>query len=297
MALPELPLDRWTEQAVGWIGATFGGFLDGIGRAVQTLINGVTELLLLLPWPVMLLLAVAAAWRVAGRGLALFSGLALLVVVSLQLWQEAMGTLALVLTSSLLAVGLGVPLGMLAARHDVVDQVSRPLLDMMQTMPRFVYLIPTLMFFGIGPAPAALATVIFAMAPAVRLANLGIRSVPEDVVEAAIAFGATSRQVLVKVQMPMALPSIMTGINQTLMLSLSMAVIAAMIGAGGLGAVVFRSITRVEVGPGFEAGLAIVLLAILLDRLSQNLARPSERAPERVETRRGGQVEEVPEPA
>ena len=143
MALPELPLDRWTEQAVGWIGATFGGFLDGIGRAVQTLINGVTELLLLLPWPVMLLLAVAAAWRVAGRGLALFSGLALLVVVSRQLWQEAMGTLALVLTSSLLAVGLGVPLGMLAARHDVVDQVSRPLLDMMQTMPSFVYLIPT----------------------------------------------------------------------------------------------------------------------------------------------------------
>ena len=289
MALPELPLDRWTEQAVGWIGATFGGFLDGIGRAVQTLINGVTELLLLLPWPVMLLLAVAAAWRVAGRGLALFSGLALLVVVSLQLWQEAMGTLALVLTSSLLAVGLGVPLGMLAARHDVVDQVSRPLLDMMQTMPSFVYLIPTLMFFGIGPAPAALATVIFAMAPAVRLTNLGIRSVPEDVVEAAIAFGATSRQVLVKVQMPMALPSIMTGINQTLMLSLSMAVIAAMIGAGGLGAVVFRAITRVEVGPGFEAGLAIVLLAILLDRLSQNLARPSKGS-ERVAPR-------APEPA
>lgn len=293
MALPELPLDIWTDQAVAWIGTTFGGLLDWIGRLVQGLINGVSDLLLLLPWPLMIALLVAAAWRLAGRGMGLFSALALLVVVSLRLWNEAMATLALVLTSSLLAVGLGVPLGILAARHAVVDRVSRPLLDMMQTMPSFVYLIPTLMFFGIGPAPAALATVIFSMAPAVRLTNLGIRQVPDDVVEAALAFGATPQQLLVKVQIPMALPSIMAGVNQTLMLSLSMAVIAAMIGAGGLGAVVFRSITRVEVGPGFEAGLAIVVLAIILDRISQGLVRPSSQAPEAVEP----QGEGAPEPA
>ncbi|EIW26618.1 ABC-type transporter, integral membrane subunit [Pelosinus fermentans A11] len=188
------------------------------------------------------------------------------------LWTQTMQTLALVLTSALIALVIGIPFGILAARNDKFDRIARIVLDFMQTMPAFVYLIPAVLFFKLGKVPGAVATVIFAMPPSVRLTNLGIRQVPEDVVEAARSFGSTTRQLLFKVQLPIAIPTILAGVNQTIMLSLSMVVIAAMIGAGGLGEEVLKGITQLKIGRGFESGVAVVLLAMVLDRITQSLA-------------------------
>ena len=189
-----------------------------------------------------------------------------------------MATLALIATAVLISVILGIPIGILSARSHRVDNIVRPVLDVMQTMPAFVYLIPALMFFGIGKVPGVLATVIFAVPPAVRLTNLGIRQVPKDLVEAAHTFGSTQNQLLFKVQLPIALPSIMAGINQTIMLSLSMVVLAAMIAAGGLGREVIMALGQVDVGRGFVAGTAIVLVAMVLDRITQSLAKKGRGA-------------------
>jgi len=185
-------------------------------------------------------------------------------------WGNAMDTLALVLVASAIAIVVSVPLGILAARSNVASAVIKPILDFMQTMPAFVYLIPAVMFFGLGRVPGILATVIFAMPPAVRLTALGIRQVPVEIVEAGRAFGCTDRQLLTRVQLPNALPSIMAGVNQTMMLALSMVVIASMIGAGGLGNVVLQGIQRLDIGLGFKSGLSVVLLAIILDRITQS---------------------------
>ena len=184
-----------------------------------------------------------------------------------------MQTLALVLSSTSLALLLGIPLGIWSARSPRCNQVLRPILDLMQTMPAFVYLIPAVLFFGLGTVPGAFATIIFAMPPVVRLTGLGIRQVPREVIEASHSFGATSWQLLYKVQLPLALPTILTGINQTIMMSLSMVVIAAMISAGGLGEVVLKGITQMKIGLGFEGGIAVVILAIVLDRITQGIAQ------------------------
>jgi glycine betaine/proline transport system permease protein len=197
---------------------------------------------------------------------------------TLGLWALSMETLALIATAVLISILLGVPTGILSAGSDRVDRIVRPVLDVMQTMPAFVYLIPALMFFGIGKVPGVIATVIFAVPPAVRLTNLGIRQVPKDLVEAAHTFGSTSFQLLIKVQLPLALPSIMAGINQTIMLSLSMVVLAAMIAAGGLGREVIMALGQVDIGRGFVAGAAIVLVAMILDRITQSLARKRQTA-------------------
>jgi len=201
----------------------------------------------------------------------------MLVIASMGLWRETMQTLALVIGASLIALAAGLPLGIAMARRDAVESVVRPILDFMQTMPPFVYLIPAAIFFGLGKVPGTIATVIFAMPPAVRLTNLGIRQVSQENVEAGLAFGCTSRQLLYKVQIPLAMPSIMAGINQTIMLALSMVVIASMIGAGGLGNTVLTGIQRLDVGLGFEGGLGVVILAILLDRLTQSLGLRKRR--------------------
>jgi len=182
-------------------------------------------------------------------------------------------TMALVISASIIALLIGIPLGIWASRSDRAESVIRPILDFMQTMPAFVYLIPAILFFGVGNVPGIVATVIFALPPAVRLTNLGIRGVQEDVVEASIAFGSTKRQLLYKVQIPLAMPTILAGVNQVIMLSLSMVVIASMVGAGGLGQAVYRGILKADVGLGFEAGLGIVILAIILDRLTQSLTK------------------------
>jgi glycine betaine/proline transport system permease protein len=212
-------------------------------------------------------------WRV-GLGFGVLTAIALWLVNHMGLWGAMMETLSLVIASTLMAMIIGLPLGVAMARRDSVAAIVRPILDLMQTMPAFVYLIPAAMFFGLGAVPGAIATVIFAMPPVVRLTNLGIRQVHAEFIEAGNAFGCTATQLLFKVQLPNAMPSIMAGINQTIMLSLSMVVIASMIGAGGIGNTVLTGIQRLDVGTGFEGGLAVVILAVILDRLTQSLGKP-----------------------
>jgi glycine betaine/proline transport system permease protein len=209
-----------------------------------------------------------------GIGFGIFCIASVVLFWEMQLWPETLSTVALVLSASIVAIIVGVPIGIAMSRNDMVERLVRPVLDLMQTMPPFVYLIPAAIFFGLGKVPGTIATVVFAMPPGVRLTNLGIRQVSEENIEAGLAFGCTPRQLLTKVQMPLAMPTIMQGVNQTIMLSLSMVVIASMIGAGGLGNVVLTGIQRLNVGLGFEGGLGVVLIAILLDRLTQTFGDP-----------------------
>ena len=204
-----------------------------------------------------------------GKNLAIFSAIGLYLIYNLQLWDKTVLTLSMVTTATLIALVVGLPSGILMSKSNTADKIIRPILDFMQTMPAFVYLIPAVYFFDLGTPPGVVATIIFAMPPIVRLTNLGIRQVPEDVVEATKSFGATPSQLLFKVQIPLAIPTIMAGLNQTIMLSLSMVVISAMIGADGLGKVVYEGIGQMNVGKGFEGGLAVVIVAMLLDRITQ----------------------------
>lgn len=214
------------------------------------------------------------AYLIAGGGVTVFTVVGLLVILTMELWVPTMETLALVLSATLFALLIGVPTGILTARSETADRAVRPILDFMQTMPAFVYLIPAVIFFGLGKVPGAIATLVFAMPPAVRLTSLGIRQVPSEVVEAGQAFGATAGQLLLKAQLPIAMPTILAGVNQTIMLALSMVVIGGMIGAGGLGEVVLSGITQLKLGLGFEGGIAVVILAIYLDRVTQALGSP-----------------------
>jgi len=273
MQLPKLPLGYAVEVLVDWIEHYFGWLLDAISAVLRFLIGGLQDLLLAIPAPVLILIAAVLVWVVTRRDikLAALTAIGLILVWDLNLWNLSMLTLALVLVSTIVALVLSIPLGIAAARSDTLNSALRPILDFMQTMPSFVYLIPAVIFFGLGNVPGAIATVVFAMPPALRLTNLGIRQVPTELIEVADAFGSTPWQKLLKVQVPVALPTIMAGVNQCIMLSLSMTVIASMIGAGGLGYQVLVGIQRVDIGMGFEAGLAIVIIAIILDRITQNL--------------------------
>lgn len=259
------------ELAINWLKDNFASLFQIIRNVLEATISGFESFLLFFPSIVLILVFSLIAWKVAGKGVTIFTFLGLLLIDSMQLWSETMETLALVLTSAVIALLIGIPLGIWAARNDMVDKMIRPILDFMQTMPAFVYLIPAVMFFSLGEVPGAVATIIFSMPPAVRLTNLGIRQVPVDVVEAAKSFGSTSNQLLFKVQLPIATPTILAGVNQTIMLSLSMVVIAAMIGAGGLGNKVLVGITQLEIGLGFESGISVVILAMVLDRITQAL--------------------------
>ena len=246
------------------------GAVEGLGGALDTLLLGVP------PWLLALVLAAIALWRV-GRGFALFTLLAFAGIFVMGLWEPTISTLGLVLASTALSLIGGVPLGIWMARSRIADGVGKTLLDLMQTMPAFVYLIPAVMFFGLGRVPGIIATVVFAMPPAVRLTALGIRQVPEELVEAGRAFGCRGHQLLFKVQLPNALPSIMAGVNQTMMMALSMIVVASMIGAGGLGNVVLQGIQRLDIGLGVQSGLSVVLLAVVLDRITQSFGRGGRR--------------------
>jgi len=226
-------------------------------------------------WFIIMVMLALLAWVSSGRGLAIFAVIGMSLIQMMGFWGATTDTLALVLSATGFALLLGVPLGIAAAANKTVDQISKPILDFMQTMPAFVYLIPAVLLFGLGKVPGAMATLIFAMPPAVRLTSLGIRSVPTEVVEAAQSFGSTPMQLLFKAQLPIALPTILAGLNQTIMLSLSMVVIGGMIGAGGLGEVVLSGITQLKIGLGFESGLSVVILAIYLDRLTQSLGKQS----------------------
>jgi len=218
------------------------------------------------------------AWRLAGWRVSLFSVAAMLAIGFVGFWSSAMETLALVTTSVVLAVAIGVPLGVLGARSALADALMRPALDTMQTMPSFVYLVPAIMFFSLGNVPAVMATIIYAVPPAIRLTSLGIRQVSPETLEAARSFGATPTQLLIRVQLPMALPTIMAGINQTTMMALAMVVVGALVGAGGLGEDVLRALGRLEPGKALLAGMAIVLMAIIIDRLTQALAKGQQQA-------------------
>ncbi|HZK24772.1 MAG TPA: proline/glycine betaine ABC transporter permease [Oscillospiraceae bacterium] len=273
LQLVELPLAKWIESLVDWMGLNLIALFDFINLLVGTTFTYIESFILWLPAILIMAVFTYLAWRLNGRGLALFTVAGFFFVGSLGLWEETMITLALILTATLISVFVGVTLGILAAKNDSVAGVFRPVLDLMQTMPSFVYLIPALIFFGMGSVPAVISTVVFSMPPAVRMTSLGIRQVPADIIEAAKAFGSSPRQLLVDVEFPLALPTIMAGINQTIMMALAMVVIAAMIGAGGLGSVVLRGIMRVRVGTGFEGGISIVILAIVLDRISQSLGK------------------------
>ena len=267
---------------IEWLQNNFEPLFDAITITIGVTIEGLEQALLFLPSWVMILLFTLLAWWVASRGVAAFSliGFTLLenveftlfgldVAFGMGLWELTMQTLALIVTSTLLSLLIGIPIGIWAAKNDVVDTVTRPILDFMQTMPAFVYLIPAVVLFSLGEVPGVIATFIFATPPCVRLTNLGIRQVSEEAVEAAQSFGSTPRQLLFKVELPMALPTILAGINQTVLLALSMVVIAALIGAGGLGEPVVEGIQQLRIGIGFEGGLAIVILAIFLDRVTQ----------------------------
>jgi glycine betaine/proline transport system permease protein len=273
--MPHIPIGQALSDLIDWLLATVPWFFDGLSAVMQALVDGLTAVLTRPPAPVWITVLTLAALAVRGWGLALYTVLSFLLVVSLQLWTETMETLALVLVAAALAAAVGVPLGVLAARRRSVSVVARPVLDFMQATPVFVYLIPAVFFFGVGVVPGVVATTVFAIAPGVRLTELGIRQVDREMVEAAHAFGARPRQILREVQLPMALPSIMAGINQVIMLALSMVVVAGLTGAAGLGAVVVRAVTQLDVSSGFEGGLAVVLLAIFLDRLTGALGRPT----------------------
>ncbi len=226
---------------------------------------------------VTILLFSMIAYLIAGSGIVIFSVVGFLIIIGIDLWIPTIESLALVLSATLFALIIGIPVGIAAARSETVHNITRPILDFMQTMPAFVYLIPAVIFFGLGKVPGAMATLIFAMPPAVRLTSLGIRQVPSEVVEAAEAFGATPRQMLFKAQLPIAMITILAGVNQTIMLALSMVVIGGMIGAGGLGEVVLSGITQLKLGLGFEGGIAVVILAIYLDRVTQALGAPKSK--------------------
>ena len=265
-----LPLGAMVNDGVKALLDHGAGVFDAVGAVVERFATQVETGFLAIPsWAVMLVVVAVGVWRLGWR-FGLFALLSLLVIRVTGFWDQTMVTLSLVFSATLISLIVGVPLGILCARSDRFNGLLRPVLDFMQTMPAFVYLIPAAMVFGLGRVPGILATVVFAMPPVVRLTALGIRQVNGEQVEAGQAFGCTSLQLLWKVQLPIALPTIMAGVNQTIMMALSMVIIASMVGAGGLGNDVLSSIQRLDIGLGFESGLSVVLLAIILDRLTES---------------------------
>ncbi len=270
--LPKIPIGLWVEKIVDWAQINLGLLFDLITLFFKNIIVGIENIILLVHPLVIIILVFVLVWFIANRKTALGAAVGLYLIYNMRLWNPAVETLALVLASAVLALLVGVPIGILTARSDLVHRITMPVLDFMQTMPPFVYLIPAVFFFGLGHVPGLVATVVFAMPPCIRLTGLGIRQVPVELIEASEAFGATEWQKLTRVQVPLAMPTIMAGINQCIMLSLSMVVIAAMIGARGLGMEVLAGISRLDVALGFEGGLAIVIMAIVLDRITQGLS-------------------------
>ena len=259
------------ESIVDWLQDNMGWLFSVISDAVNGMLDASRFALTAPPVIVIIAIFTALAWYFTGLGVALFTFFGFGLIWYMGLWTLTMSTLALVLSSVVIALLLGVPLGIWSSKSDKVWNVMRPVLDFMQTLPAFVYLIPAVLFFRLGPVPGVVATLVFSLPPAVRLTNLGIRQVPKEIKEAAQSFGCTNRQMLLKAELPVALPTIMAGVNQTIMLALSMVVIAGMIGAGGLGNEVLRGITQLRIDVGFEGGIAIVILAIFLDRVTQAL--------------------------
>ena len=279
------PIGTKVDQWILWLTVNASWFFDGVKNVITKVLVTIEDLLLWIPWPVVILGVALAAWKISGRNMALFATASLLLVGLMgrlpggtsTLWEGSMETLALIIVSVSISLIIGIPLGIIGSRSSLGDSLMRPILDGMQTMPSFVYLVPGILFFGLGNVPAVMATVIYAVPPVIRLTNLGIRQVSAEAVEAARSFGTTPLQLLTKVQIPLALPTIMAGINQTTMMALAMVVVASLVGAGGLGEAVLRALGRQEAGNSAIAGLAIVVMAIIIDRITQSAARERQR--------------------
>ena len=270
-SIPQIPIAKWVNGAISWIIGNFGGAFDVLNSAIEGVVNGLSFLLTVPPTLVMIAILVVIAFFLSGWRIALFAVLGLLLVVSLGLWSLTMTTLSLILVATTVCLAIGIPIGILAAKSQRLEEISLPVLDLMQTMPAFVYLVPFVFLLGLGAGPALLATVIFATPPAVRLTMLGIQQVPKETVEAAHAFGSTPMQTLFKVELPLSLSSIRAGVNQVIMLALSMVVIAGLVGFEGLGKPVVEGLQQLNVGLAFEGGIGIVVLAIVLDRVTRGI--------------------------
>ncbi|WP_276877309.1 ABC transporter permease [Anaerococcus hydrogenalis] len=277
--IPSIPLVGFIDNLVEWLRLHASFIFNPIRDFINFTVELFIKIFSVFPPLLFIILVAALAYYLTKKikGITIFSILSLLLIWNLDYWNDMVITLSIVVTSALLAIIIGIPLGIWTSKSESVEKVIMPLLDFMQTMPAFVYLIPAVSFFGIGMAPGVISSVIFAMPPAVRMTNLGIKEVPNDLVEAADSFGSTPKQKLFELELPMAKPSIMAGINQTLMLTLSMVVVASMIGAPGLGNVIYTSVSRNDVGVGFASGIAIVILAVILDRLTQALSKKNNR--------------------
>ena len=259
------------DDLIDWLVVNGEWFFDGINDNLKIVLNELREFLVWIPWPVMISLIFIMGWRLGSMKIGIASALGMVLIGLVNLWEPAMVTIAILAVSVSIAVILGIPIGILMARSNLFEIILRPILDAMQTMPSFVYLVPGIMLFGLGNVAAILATVLYSIPPCIRLTNLGIRQVNPSVVEAGESFGSTTYQLLSKVQLPMAIPTIMAGINQTIMMALAMSTIAAMVGAGGLGIEVLRSMGQLQEGQAFIAGSAIVIMAIIVDRITQSI--------------------------
>ena len=275
--IPRLPVGEWIETGFDWVLDNAGEFFDAISDIISSVSGSLTDFLQWPPAIVTVLVLALIAWAASSWRLAVGAAVILTAIIGMDQWGNAMQTLSVVLVATSIVLVIGIPIGIAAARWEGVSRVVRPVMDLMQTMPAFVWLVPVVMLFGIGVAGGLVATVIFALPPAVRLTELGIRQVDSEIVEAGQAFGGTPRQILGGIQMPLAMPTVMAGVNQVIMLALSMAVIAGLVGGGGLGGAVMTSISRLDVGLGFEAGLSVVVLAIYLDRVTSGLGTRSNR--------------------
>lgn len=277
-------IGKYIEKGINSLERNFSFLWTAIDTGISWLVESMNDLFLAFPfWLIVIFVALLAYTLKAGKnsfkiqgfkkgiGIFIFIIFGFALIVLMGYWKEAIQTTTLVLVSTFIALILGIPLGILTARSQIADTVIRPILDLMQTMPAFVYLIPAIFFFSVGNSPGVIATVIFALPPAVRLTSLGIRNVPGETVEAGYAFGATESQILYKIQLPLAMPTILAGVNQVILLALSMVVIASMVGARGLGSIVYQSIQQNNIAKGFESGLCIVILAIMLDRITQSI--------------------------
>lgn len=272
----KLPLDAWIEYLFGmnsWIVNNGGPVFDLIRYPVRALLDNIENFFLWLPWPVVIIGSALIGWRLAGLSVSIFVCAGLFLIGFMGLWQLAMSTMSIMTTAVLLSIIIGIPTGILMAKSKIASQIIRPVLDIMQTIPTFVYLIPVAMFFGIGKLPGVLATVVYATPPAARLTDLGIKQVDKEIMEAAESFGASGFQMLFEIQIPLAWPSIMAGLNQTIMMALGMVVVSALIGAQGLGMEVWIGLSQLRVGRAAVSGISIVIMAMILDRITQNLGR------------------------
>ncbi len=268
-----IPLDDWITNLINFLVDNFRPLFQAIGFPIRLILESIESVFVSIPPLIFLVIICIVAWQVAGRKIGIYSTIALTLIGFVGTWEEAMVSLSLVVTAVVFCLVMGIPLGIVCARSDATEKMIRPLLDVMQTVPTFVYLVPVVMLFGIGEVPGVIATIIFALPPLIRLTNLGLRQVPEEVVEAAIAFGSTPTQVLWEAQIPLAMPTILAGVNQSILMALSMSVITSMIAVPGLGLMVLQGVGRLDIGLAAVGGLGIVLLAIMLDRITQALGQ------------------------